>query len=167
VNLCGRPQTYWRKAWDSDLCRIVPGQGLASVEIGRFESNPETNRRAESPRLRSTGAFEPVLAEKARLHRGGRFVVAVQHVRIEVDAVRPGESSGNRVDCDCSETRVVVVDRGEHSRQGVGKVEFAHETIGERDPQRTLAEMLDGSHSGQNRLLRRVHPARLLPAGGP
>jgi hypothetical protein len=27
--------------------------------------------------------------------------------------------------------------------------------------------MLDGSHSGQNRLLRRVHPARLLPAGGP
>lgn len=48
MNLRERPQTSTRKAWDSDLWRVVPVQGPAVVEIRRFESNPETNRRAKS-----------------------------------------------------------------------------------------------------------------------
>jgi hypothetical protein len=90
----------------------------------------------------SAGAFEPVLAEKARLHRGGRFVISVEDVGIEVDAVRPGDGSGNRIDCDCRKG-LVVVDRSENARQRVGEVEFAHDAVGERDPQRAHVEKLN------------------------
>lgn len=75
-------------------------------------------------------------------------MVAVQHVRIEIDVARPTDRSGNSVEAGSCEGRVVI-DRCKESDERAGKVELTNESVRERDAKKSAAEVINLRHSRQ------------------
>ena len=83
-------------------------------------------------------------------------MIPVQDVRVEIDAVRPTDRSGDTVHRRPSERRVVI-DRGQNPGKLAHEVELPHQSVRERHTKRAGAEVLDIGYSGE-----RGHNHRLL-----
>ena len=108
------------------------------------------------PRRPSTSLLQPVLAHEPRLHARCGGMIPVQDVRVEIDAVRPTDRSGDTVHRRPSERRVVI-DRGQNPGKLAHEVELPHQSVRERHTKRAGAEVLDIGYSGE-----RGHNHRLL-----
>ncbi len=75
-------------------------------------------------------------------------MVAVQHVRIQVDGARPTDRSRNGIEAGRCEGRVVI-DRRKQSDERTGKVELTNESVRKRDAKKSAAEVINLRHSRQ------------------
>lgn len=92
---------------------------------------------------------EPILLKDHRRPSAGGLVIAVEHVGVEIDSVRPADRSCDIVDLDLAENARIPNWLEDTALERCIEVQFSDEAVGEGQTEAEVPEVFDFDNPGQ------------------